>query len=328
MHIPPSYTISDEILHVSSKIDSLRLFISSYEITQPVKEHIQRNSILKSSLFSARIEGNPLHMDELIKTDEKDKKIEIFNILKAIEYIEKSVLSTKPITADNIKRLHTLVVNGLRNDGGIFRTEVSAIFNQAGIAVYMPPPPASVGSLLDELLVYINSSQERFPLIKGFISHLIFEKIHPFLDGNGRVGRLLISAILKHSNYSFGLFIPFEEYLEMHRDDYYYYLNTGMQDTNSYLLFMLNAFLSQSEQTQQLILKEMQSKEVLNIPPRQEEIYTIIKEHTIVSFDFIKRRFLKIPDRTLRYDLKKLQDQNYIIKIGKTRGSYYRIKES
>lgn len=81
---------------------------------------------------------------------------------------------------------------------------------------------------------------------------------------------------------------------------------------------MLNAFFSQCEQTQ---------KQVLNIPPRQSEIYTIIKEHTIVSFDFIKRRFLKIPERTLRYDLKKLQDQNYIVKIGTTRGSYYRIKE-
>lgn len=120
MHIPPSYTITDEILHVSSKIDSLRLFISSYEITSTVRERIQRNSVLKSSLFSARIEGNNLHMDELMKTDEKDKKLEIFNILKAIQFIEKSVSSTKSITPEMIKRLHSFVVNGLRADGGVF----------------------------------------------------------------------------------------------------------------------------------------------------------------------------------------------------------------
>lgn len=63
----------------------------------------------------------------------------------------------------------------------------------------------------------------------------------------------------------------------------------------------------------------------LLLPPRQEEIYAIIKEHRFVSFDFLRRRFFKVPARTLRYDLKKLTDKNYILKIGQTKGSYYRV---
>lgn len=59
------------------------------------------------------------------------------------------------------------------------------------------------------------------------------------------------------------------------------------------------------------------------LPPRQEEIYNIIKDHKIISFDIIRRRFLKVPERTLRYDLKKLQDKNLVKKIGSTKGSFY-----
>lgn len=63
------------------------------------------------------------------------------------------------------------------------------------------------------------------------------------------------------------------------------------------------------------------------LPPRQEEIYSIIKDHKIVSLDVIKRRFLKVPSRTLRYDLKKLQGNGLVIKIGATRGSVYTIRK-
>jgi len=71
----------------------------------------------------------------------------------------------------------------------------------------------------------------------------------------------------------------------------------------------------------------MSKKETFFLPLRQEEIFNIIKDHAVVSFDFIRRRFLKIPERTLRYDLKKLGDLGLIIKIGKTKGCIYRIKE-
>lgn len=73
-----------------------------------------------------------------------------------------------------------------------------------------------------------------------------------------------------------------------------------------------------------LTLKDV---ETILLPPRQEELYYVIKDHRMVSFDFLKRRFLKIPPRTLRYDLKKISDKGFIVKIGKTKGSYYSIKE-
>ena len=87
---------------------------------------------------------------------------------------------------------------------------------------------------------------------------------------------------------------------------------------------MLTAFLKESEELKKQIESAQSGKEIL-LPPRQEEIYLIIKEHKVVTFDNIRRRFLKVPERTLRYDLKKLVDKGLTIKIGQTRGSYYKI---
>jgi len=327
MKIPPRYQMSSEILDLIAKIDANRIFFSTVDIPKLVKEKIQRVSLLKSSLFSARIEGNPLTLENIRYSSEIQRRIEIENILKAIRRIDKEYVHQKKITKEIILNLHKLVLDNIGSSPGKFRKEIGAIFNQTGVAVYVSPAPTQIPSLLDRLLDYIIDDKEKFPLITAFIAHLIFEKIHPFMDGNGRVGRLLIFIILKSKGYHFGLTIPFEEYLDIHKDDYYYYLDIGLEHVGSYLLFMLKAFYEQSEKIKESLTNKMSKKETFFLPLRQEEIFNIIKDHAVVSFDFIRRRFLKIPERTLRYDLKKLGDLGLIIKIGKTKGCIYRIKE-
>ena len=313
------------MLSLISKIDALRLFFLSYPIPELMKQNIQRMSLLKSSLFSARIEGNPLTLENIDHASDKEKKMEIFNIQDGANYIKERVKSDENLSKSLILNLHSIVMKNLRTDAGYFRKEAGAIFNQAGIAIYMPPPPEYMIELLAKLIEYVISDQEKFPLIKALIAHLIFEKIHPFIDGNGRVGRLLIFYICKISNFDFAIFIPFEEYLDKKRSDYYYHLDNGLKDTNRYLIFMLEAFLHETEKLRDFVIKEQKKKIIL--PPREQEIFDIIKDHPMISFDFIRRRFLKIPERTLRYDLKKLADKNIIIKIGKTRGSFYKTAD-
>lgn len=325
MQIPPLYKLTPEILQIIAAIEAKRLYLSSLNIPIPLQEKIKRASLLKSSLFSARIEGNPLQLIDLNKNQSKEeKKLEVFNIERAYHFIDSK--ATKKITKDSILKLHSLVLKDINSNSGKIRHEVSAIFDQAGAAIYMPPPPSEIDALLDELFLFIKCGQEKFPLITAFIAHLVFEKIHPFLDGNGRVGRLLIGAILKTKGWSFNFTIPFEEYLDENREEYYYYLDKGMHSTNEYLLFMLNAFLNQIEKTRASLESELSKKEHIFLPPRQEEILNIVKDHNVVSFDMIKRRFLKVPSRTLRYDIKKLVDCGLIEKTGTTRGVYYRAK--
>jgi len=201
---------------------------------------------------------------------------------------------------------------------------MGAIFNQAGVAVYLSPPPTQISNLINQLIEYINSKVEKFPLVCALVSHLIFEKIHPFVDGNGRVGRLLIFSILKAKGYDESYLIPFEKYLDENKRDYYYFLDQGFKNFEEYLVFMLTAFLKESVELKKQIQSAQNGKATL-LPPRQGEIYLIIKEHSVVSFDNIRRRFLKVPERTLRYDLKKLAEKELIVKIGQTRGSYYKL---
>lgn len=327
MQIPPPYTITDEILSLIAKIESLRLFFSSANYPPKIVDKIKRVSLLKSSLYSARIEGNPLELSDLeLKNPQEQKRMEIFNIIDATNLID-STKTGEPLSKSLLLKLHSVVLKNISSDAGQIRSEVSAIFNQANVAVYLPPRPSQINPLLDKLFKYINSKNKRFPLITSFLSHLIFEKIHPFLDGNGRVGRLLISAVLKSYGFKFTFTVPFEEYLDTHKSEYYFHLDKGLQNTNDYLIFMLEAYLNQLEELKKQLEEEVvKNQEFLS--PRQEEIVNIIKDHLVVSFDTIKRRFLKVPDRTLRYDLKKLVDKNLVEKTGKTKGRYYRIRKN
>lgn len=327
MKVIPQYTVTHEILTLISKIDALRQLFSSFDIPRPVQEKIRRISLLKSSLFSARIEGNPLTIEDMEIAPEEQNKKEIFNIISASRFIEREIKTDKPITIELILKLHSMVMNNIHSEAGQFRREMGAIFNESGIAVYLSPPPEQIKSLVKQLLSYANSNKENFPLITGIIAHLAFEKIHPFIDGNGRVGRLLINMVLKSKGYDFFIPIPFEEYLDEHKNEYYRAIEKGLKDPQTYLLFMLQAFYEQAEKVKKELFQELQKKETILLPPRQEELYYVIKDHRMVSFDFLKRRFLKIPPRTLRYDLKKISDKGFIVKIGKTKGSYYSIKE-
>lgn len=325
MKIPPPYFITSDILELISKIEALRLYFSSLTFTAQIKEKIQRVSLLKSSLFSARIEGNPLNLSDIDSSVDTQRKHEIFNIMDAIGLIESE--KSDQISKDTFIKLHKCILKNISSEAGYLRNEASAIFNAAGMAVYIPPSPSKVPSLLNNLLTFINSDVEKFPLITAFIAHLIFEKIHPFLDGNGRVGRILIMSVLKVKKWQLPFIVPIEEYLDEHKSEYYFQLDLGLENTSEYLYFMLGAFLTQLEKTRMQINEELTKKEHLFLPPRQEEIMSIIKDHNVASFDLIRRRFLKIPERTLRYDLKKLVDLGLVETTGETKGRYYRIKK-
>lgn len=243
MRIPPTYSITQEMISVLSQIEANRHIISSFKPNNELIKKIQRISYLKSSVYSARIEGNPLTIEAWEHSSEINKKKEIINIISVLQYLKSKNQIT--ITKDLILNLHKIVGKELFSDAGCWRKEMGAIFNQAGVAIYVSPAPEKIEELTDQLLLYINGNTEQFPLITALLSHLIFEKIHPFIDGNGRVGRLLMVAILKFKKYEFNPPITIEEFLDSNKEMYYYHLDNGIKNTNEYLIFMLNAFLQE-----------------------------------------------------------------------------------
>jgi len=328
MVIPPKYTLTGSMLGSFAKVEANRLLLQQMTIPRQVIDNIQRQSLLKSSLFSAKIEGNMLTLTQVEKLSEKDAhtkdRLEIANILHAFAYLQERSLD-KNIDRDFILGLHAKTMKGLITveNLGKLRKEPSAIFNQEGFAVYVPPPPSEIPVLLEQLIQFINTDQESNIPIRAILAHVVFEKIHPFLDGNGRVGRLLMQSILAKGLYHFNWLLSFEEVLNEKKASYYAYLDST--DTTAFIEFMLDVIVKASEQVTSLVSRKDFDKEDLLLP-RRKEILLIVREQQLVSLDAIKRRFLKVPGRTLRYDLKQLEKEGFINKIGTTRGAMYKAK--
>jgi len=323
--IPAKYFLTPKISQLLQDIESSRSVIDSFPIAEEIVQNIRRKSSLKSSLFSARIEGNILTLDDLPKTSSKDqKKIEVFNILKALNWFYQRG-ENKDLTLKDILNLHNLTMRGLISgeELGSFRKDVSAIFNSAGIAIYLPPRPRLVGSLVEKLVAFINSSKEPFVPLRACLVHYSFEKIHPFLDGNGRVGRLLLQATLIKGGYGMKGLLALEEHLDKKRSHYYAFLDESEKDISNYLEFMLEAIALSAQEAKNLVLEKKETEPEDYLLPRRGEILNLIRDQRLVNFDQIRRRFLVVNERTLRYDLKKLQDANLIRKKGATKGVYY-----
>ena len=113
--------------------------------------------------------------------------------------------------------------------------------------------------------------------------------------------------------------------MDNHRSEYYRMLEETEKDATDYLEFMLEAIAETAEKAKRVVLEKQKPQAEDFLLPRRAEILRLIKEQKMMNFNQIKRRFLKVNERTLRYDLKKLQEQGLIRKLGTTRGVYYQI---
>jgi Fic family protein len=146
------------------------------------------------------------------------------------------------------------------------------------------------------------------------------------LDGSGRVGRLFIQQILSMNNYGMKGILSLEEYLDNHRSEYYRMLEEPEKDATDYLEFMLEAIAETAKKAKETVLEKQKPGIVDFLLPRRAEILRLVREQKMMNFNQIKRRFSKVNERTLRYDLKKLQEQNLVRKLGTTRGVYYQAR--
>lgn len=324
MIIPPKYKLTPVISKFLQAIEANKAVVESMTINKKIEQNIRRQSTLKSALYSARIEGNRLLPEDIEMEDDKNReKIEVFNLLEALEKITKFSKRKHTLDLKYILELHNIAMKRLSSDSGKIRKEVNAIFNMAGIAVYMPPPPQRIYQLLNKILEYLNSTNQEFIPVKAALAHYAFEKIHPFLDGNGRVGRLLLHTILHQGGYGMKMILPLEKYLDENRPRYYRHLEESSKDVTGYLEFMLEAIAHTAIETKELLSSKQNASKEDFLLPRRAEIFRIIKDQKMVQFDQIRRRFNKISDRMLRFDLKKLHDAGFIKKLGTTKGVYY-----
>ncbi|EKE21629.1 MAG: Filamentation induced by cAMP protein Fic [uncultured bacterium] len=222
----------------------------------------------KEAVLSSQIEGTQATLDEVLayeavnnKNESATKKQdinEIINYRKALDLGIKS-LDTLPLSENLIKKLHATLLKSGRGENkapGEFR-KIQVFIGIPGAdiseATYIPPTADEIIPLFSNLEKYLNSDEEKDNLVQIAIAHYQFEAIHPFLDGNGRVGRLIISLFLYEKKLLAHPFLYLSEFFEEHRTTYYELLRnvSEKQDWENWIKFFLNALTIQAQKAEE-----------------------------------------------------------------------------
>jgi len=226
-------TLSNEILKYISEIDKNRYLVSSTSLSGIAMNKLRKNSKKKSSYASNKIEGNPLsekQVDEIIDIDDRKHFLkpeqEIRNYFLALNYLEEQLKNKVQFSRKLILDVQKYVEKGASKEkiglrGPMPPGVLFAVYDSnSGKAEYIPPEHTDISELIDELVAYVNSTDDH-PLIVAAVVHYQLVTIHPFEDGNGRTARLLSGYILDLNGYGFNGIGSLEEYFAYDIDEYY-----------------------------------------------------------------------------------------------------------
>ena len=201
--------------------------------------------VRKEAVLSSQIEGTQSSLSDLMLFEVEeapgvpiDDVVEVSNYVRAMEHGLRRLREDFPLSNRLIREIHAeLLSRGRGSDKlpGEFRRSQNWIGgSRPGTAYYVPPPHTAVQNCMGDLEKFLHTRDAHIPtLIKAGLSHAQFESIHPFLDGNGRVGRLLIALLLVHDGVLRQPMLYLSLYFKEHRQTYYDLLN-GLRDNGNW----------------------------------------------------------------------------------------------
>ncbi|MFN0092685.1 MAG: Fic family protein [Acidimicrobiales bacterium] len=212
----------------------------------------------REAVASTRIEGTQATLLEVYDAEATDAPYgadveEVINYVRAME-AGLARLGSLPFSVRLIRELHAIILDGVRGrtrQPGEIRTSQNWIGSPdatVSTATFVPPPPAEIGGLLDDLERFVHEDPQLPPLLQAALLHYQFETIHPFLDGNGRVGRLLIVFLLVLRHRLPAPLLYLSPYLEARRPQYYDALQGVRErgDIDTWLALFLDAVTTQA----------------------------------------------------------------------------------
>jgi len=220
----------------------------------PSVDWLLYSAIRKEALLTSQIEGTQATLTDLFddeagfKVGNTDDVKELTNYLRAFRWVQEQLRDPNglPISVRLMCDAHRLLLDGARGagkrPGELRRSQNWVGGTRPGNAVFVPPPPERVPALLADMERFIHGAAADLPpLVKVALIHAQFETIHPFLDGNGRIGRLLIAALFEHWGLLREPLLYLSGYLKRHQSEYYRRLSTirTAGDWESWVSFFL-----------------------------------------------------------------------------------------
>lgn len=254
----PSIELTEDMINLLIKANSQLAVLESIATRIPNVELFISMYVRKEALMSSQIEGTQATLedvfDPMIEANTNHNVADVVNYIKATEFAIKR-LHELPLCNRLIKETHAVLMEGVRGQEkspGEFRRSQNWIGGQGSTlknARYIPPSPDDMIEAMSDLEKYINADDELDALIRAALIHYQFETIHPFLDGNGRVGRLLITLFLMEKKVLSTPALYISYFLKKNRVEYYDRMTEVRAKGNyeQWVTFFLRALLESAE---------------------------------------------------------------------------------
>ncbi len=346
--LPPKIELDWELIDLLSKADIRLGKLSGAGQLLPNPHLLISPFIRREAVMSSRIENTQSGLKQLFLFEADQTETpripdvqEVRNYVNAMEYGIKR-LKDLPMSVRLVCEIHEILMEGVRGENatpGLMRTKQNWIGKPNCTlmdATYVPPPVPEMRDCFSELEKYIHSNTKEPALIQCALIHYQFEAIHPFVDGNGRIGRLLITFMLIERGVLSQPLLYLSDYFEQHRNTYYELLLNVSQkgDWKSWLKFFLDGVCEQSEDAlstvQKLLTLKDEYTEIAREPKVSKTVAQLVEVlfgKPIVSISELMRRWdTSFP--TVKRGVDYLVDRGKLTEVtGKQRNRLYAANE-
>ena len=318
----PPFEITSKIIELISNISEKIGEINSLQ-DSPYHVKLRKENRIKTIHSSLAIENNSLSLKQITAIIDGKRVLgnpneikEVKNSIQAYDLL----LSLNPYNEKDLLKAHKLMMQDLVERNGKYRTDGVGIFDGEKV-VHMAPPASRVPELMGDLFKWLKTSDVH-PLIKSCVFHYEFEFIHPFQDGNGRIGRLWQTVILKEWKEVFA-WLPVETLVKENQKEYYSVLGVSDSIANStkFIEFMLTLILNTIEE----IIKT-EEKVTKKVTINQQKIIDAIKTNPYVTQEELAD-IIGITKKSITANMKKLQNSGLIKRIGANKNGHWQVEK-
>lgn len=316
----PPYTITSKMLTLATSIGE-ELTKIEFEAKKTITPMLRKKNRIKTLAGTLEIEGNFLGEEKITAIVDGKRVLGTIPEIAEVKGAIKAYQELENYNYDDISDLlkaHKILMNEILNNAGDFRT------SNVRVGEHIAPQSHLVPQLMCELFEWLKNSDEHL-LLKSCIFHYEFEFIHPFVDGNGRIGRLWQSVILYKHNPLF-VSLPTESIVRDHQEEYYKTLedSTALGESTPFIEFMLEMILQTIIKFSNEVGNRVGNK-VGNLTENQMMIIELMKVNSKISAKKLADE-VGISVRKIEENISKLKKLDVINRVGGTRG-YWEVKE-